>query len=96
MRPKRSRGPLPPIRVRREPPTLEEAAAAALGLSDDLQQQVEIAAGLIGVPEDEVAPAVSAQRSAPRPSTSRGPPPPSTTRVVVLRRKAAVNTLQRA
>ncbi len=96
MRPKKSRGPLPPIRIRREPPTLEEAAAAALDLSDDLQQQVEIAAGLMGVPEDEVAPMVSAQRSAPRPSTSRIAALPTPTRVVVLKRRAAGSSLRRA
>ena len=44
------------IRVRREPPTLDEAIAAAQGLSDDLEQQVAIAAGLIGMTEDEVRP----------------------------------------
>ncbi len=44
--------PLP--RVRREPPTLDEAIFAAEGLTDDLDSQVEIAAGLMGVPEDQV------------------------------------------
>ena len=39
---------LPPIRVRREPPTVNEAVAAAQDLADDVEQQVEIAAGLIG------------------------------------------------
>ena len=37
---------LPPIRVRREPPTVSEAVAAAQDLADDVEQQVEIAAGL--------------------------------------------------
>ncbi|MFC6051169.1 hypothetical protein ACFPYM_25340, partial [Methylobacterium hispanicum] len=45
---------LPPIRVRREPPTVAEAVAAAQDLADDLEQQVEIACGLIGLPADEV------------------------------------------
>ncbi|GJE25440.1 hypothetical protein [Methylobacterium organophilum] len=49
---------LPPIRVRREPPTVEEAVAAAQDLADDTEQQVEIAAGLIGLPVDEVRPHV--------------------------------------
>jgi hypothetical protein len=87
MRLKRSREPLPPIRIRCEPPTLEEAAAAALGLSDDLQQQVEIAAGLMGVPQDEVAPTVTAQRSAPAILRSRVPARSSTTHVMVLKRR---------
>lgn len=51
---------LPPIRVRREPPTIPEAISAAQDLADDLEQQVEIAAGLIGLPLDEVRPHVLA------------------------------------
>ena len=54
MRPNRK--PLPPPRVRREPPTIEEAILAAQGLTDDTQAQIEIAAGLMGVTEDEVRP----------------------------------------
>jgi hypothetical protein len=54
MRPPRK--PLPPPRVRREPPTIEEAILAAQGLTDDAQGQIEIAAGLMGVTEDEVRP----------------------------------------
>ena len=41
-------------RVRRDPPTLAEAVAAARGLTDDVQQQVEIAASLMGVPPESV------------------------------------------
>ncbi len=41
-------------RVRHETPTLEEAIAAAQGLSDELNQQAEIAASLIGLPRDQV------------------------------------------
>jgi len=47
-----------PRRVRREPPTLEEAVAAASGLSDDPQQQAEIAAALMDLPVDQVRAAV--------------------------------------
>jgi protein involved in polysaccharide export with SLBB domain len=43
-----------PRRVRRDPPTLQEAIAAARGLTDDVQQQVEIAASLMEVPEEQV------------------------------------------
>src|ERR1700736_5973832 len=39
-----------PRRVRRDPPTLDEAIFAAQGLTDDPQAQVEIAASLLGVP----------------------------------------------
>jgi hypothetical protein len=41
-------------RVRHEAPTLEEAIAAAQGLSDELNGQAEIAASLIGLPHDQV------------------------------------------
>lgn len=42
------------VRVRHEPPTLDEAIFAAQGLSDNLREQIEIAATLIGLPEDQV------------------------------------------
>ncbi len=49
----------PTRRVTRvEPPALEEAVAAAQGLTDDIDSQVEIAAQLMGLPEDEVRPVV--------------------------------------
>ncbi|MET0677579.1 MAG: hypothetical protein ABW175_17425 [Bradyrhizobium sp.] len=41
-------------RVRRDPPTLEEAIFAAVGITDDHQQQAEIAAALMGMPFEEV------------------------------------------
>ena len=44
--------------TRVEPPALEEAVAAAQGLTDDIDSQVEIAAQLMGLPEDEVRPVV--------------------------------------
>lgn len=62
---------LPPIRVRREPPTVVEAVSAAQDLADDVEQQVEIAAGLIGLPPDEVRPHVMAAAAQPKPP--RGP-----------------------
>jgi hypothetical protein len=43
-----------PRRVRNDPPTLEEAISAARGLSDDVAEQVEIAAALIDRPREEV------------------------------------------
>jgi len=43
-----------PRRVRHDPPTLAEAVAAARGLTDDIAEQVEIAASLMGLPPDEV------------------------------------------
>jgi hypothetical protein len=41
-------------RVRRDPPTLEEAIAAAQGLSDQLNEQIEIAAGFMDLPVEMV------------------------------------------
>ena len=45
-------------RVRRDPPTLEEAIYAAMGITDDLEAQAEIAASLMGLPVDAVKPEV--------------------------------------
>jgi hypothetical protein len=41
-------------RVRKDPPTIEEALIAAESMTDDLDQRVEIAASLIGAPVEEV------------------------------------------
>ena len=41
-------------RVRRDPPTLEEAIFAAMGITEDLDQQAEIAASLMGMTFDAV------------------------------------------
>jgi len=43
-----------PRRVRRDPPTLEEAIFAAAGITEDLSEQAEIAASLMGMPIDTV------------------------------------------
>lgn len=58
MRPRPKKTALPPLKVRREPPTLEEAVVAAQGLADDVESQIAIAAGLMGLTEDEVRPSV--------------------------------------
>ena len=39
-----------PRRVRRDPPTLDEAIFAATGITDDQEAQAEIAAALMGMP----------------------------------------------
>ena len=57
----------PPVRVRYDPPTLEEAVFAAQGLSDDLAEQTEIAAGLMDVTHEDVRPFIlkaAAQKAA--------------------------------
>jgi hypothetical protein len=43
-----------PRRVRRDPPTLDEAIFAAVGITDDAEQQAEIAASLMGMPYEAV------------------------------------------
>jgi hypothetical protein len=45
-------------RVRRDPPTVEEAVLAAQGLTDDLKEQMEIVASLMEVPVEEARGAV--------------------------------------
>ena len=42
------------LRVKNEPPTLEEAIFAAVGITDDLDAQAEIAASLMGLPIEAV------------------------------------------
>ena len=61
-------------RVRRDPPTLEEAIFAAVGITDDQQAQAEIAASLMGLPVEDVQAVV---KKAARPTLGR-----STTRVI--------------
>ena len=41
-------------RVRRDPPTLDEAIFAAIGITDDQDEQAEIAAALMGLPIESV------------------------------------------
>jgi hypothetical protein len=45
-------------RVRRDPPTVEEAVQAAQGLTDELSEQIEIVASLMEVSADEARNAV--------------------------------------
>jgi hypothetical protein len=44
-----------PRRVRHDPPTLAEAIAAARDIADEREAQVEIAASLMGVSQEQVA-----------------------------------------
>jgi hypothetical protein len=45
-------------RVRRDPPTVEEAVQAAQGLTDELKEQIEIVASLMEVTTDEARGAI--------------------------------------
>ena len=57
-------------RVRRDPPTLEEAIFAAAGITDDHEAQAEIAAALMGMPiEPVLAEVKKASRIASRSAT---------------------------
>jgi len=60
-----------PRRVRRDPPTLDEAIFAAIGITDDQQAQAEIAAALIGLPLDAVLAEVKKQSRANARATTR-------------------------
>ena len=78
-------------RVRQEMPTLSEAIAAARDLSDEVDAQVEIAASLMGLPQDQVRAALL--RQAPEPKEPARPVafsrPVSAQRTVVVEYKRA-------
>jgi len=79
-----------PPRVRHEPPTIEEAVAAAQDLAADPEQQVAIAAGLMGMPEDQVRSHVLSappKRTLSRPARDWAQPTRSPQVVVVRRRR---------
>lgn len=48
-----------PVKVRKEDPAIEEAIAAAMDLSDEPDEIAALAAGLMGVSEDEIRPLVA-------------------------------------
>ena len=56
--------------MRHEPPTIEEAVRAAQSLTSDLEQQVAIAAGLMGMAHDEVREHVHNQPAEPMTQSS--------------------------
>lgn len=61
-----------PRRVRHDPPTLEEAIFAAAGITDNLNEQAEIAAALMGMPIEAVTAEVKkAGRALARSSSTR-------------------------
>src|ERR1700751_4769369 len=66
-----------PRKVREIPPTLEEAFVAAECLTEDLDQKIEIAASLMGLPVEEVrgrAPNLAGQPPRASVMTGRGRP----------------------
>jgi hypothetical protein len=60
-----------PRRVRRDPPSLDEAIFAAAGISEDHQAQAEIAAALMGMPVEAVLPEVKKQARVSARATTR-------------------------
>ena len=75
-------------RTRHEPPGLDEAIAAAQSLTDQVESQVEIATQLIGLPEEQVRPAVVQAAARARRSTDLSVPArQNATRVVVVERR---------
>jgi hypothetical protein len=73
--------------IRFEPPTLDEAIFAAQGLADDVRGQTEIAAMLMGLPEEEVRAAVLKAARAPS-RLSTAPRSTAGRQVVVVERRA--------
>ena len=74
-------------RTRYDPPGLDEAIAAAQGLTDQIESQVAIAAQLIGLSEDEIRNRVllaHAQANQSRSALTRG----RQTEVVVIKRRS--------
>jgi hypothetical protein len=75
-------------RTRHDPPALEEAIAAAQGLTGQIESQIEIAAQLIGLPENEVRPRVLLARAHTR--NSRVVPAHNRqTEITVIRRRGS-------
>lgn len=77
-------------RVRYDPPTLKEAIIAAKGLSDQLLDQIEIAASLMALPVEEVRGEV--MKTAPSRTAERIVAPNSregATRSVIVERKVS-------
>ena len=74
-------------RVRREPPTLDEAIFAAAGITEVPEEQADIAAALMGLSVDEVLPEVrKATRAAARSTTVIAGEPGAKRAVIVERR----------
>lgn len=86
-----------PRRVRHDPPTLEEAIVAARDLTEDVEQQIEIAAGLMQASPDEVRAALKKLPPPRKPAatlafTNRG----GTERSVVVERKPTRRVMPRS
>ncbi len=78
-------------RVRHDPPTLQEAMSAAQGLTDELSEQIEIAASLMDLPLEEVRSEVMKAAAATRNTVQIQAPArrEGTTRTVVVERRVS-------
>ena len=77
-----------PRRVRRDPPTLDEAIFAAAGITDDHEGQAEIAAALIGMDfEPVLAEVKKTSRIAARSATRVIAGEPGAQRSIVVERR---------
>ena len=75
-----------PLRVRHEPATIDEAVLAARDLTSDIEQQIEITAGLIGMTSEEVREHVLRRPAEPRQSVGSAA---GRARAVVVERRGA-------
>jgi len=76
-------------RTRHDPPDIHEAIVAAQGLTASIDDQIEIAAQLMGLPEDQVRPMVLEAATRARPL--QAPPAslrPSSGRTVLVERRS--------
>ncbi len=83
-------------RVRRDPPTIDDAVLAAQGLSDDIDAQIEIVMSLMAVPLEQARTAVlrmGSRRDVSRVTTITGRP--GAARAVVVERRAPRRILSR-
>ena len=76
-------------RVRRDPPTLDEAIFAAAGITEDQEAQAEIAAALMGLPVESVTPEVKKIARTARSSTRVIAGEQGAQRSVVVERRVA-------
>lgn len=74
-------------RVRKDPPTLEEAVFAAQGITDDVQGQIEIASALMGLAPEQVREQVLKLKPSSTQVTKLIPTERGVARAVVVERK---------
>jgi hypothetical protein len=76
-----------PVKVRQEPPGIDEAIAAARDLATDPAEVAAIAAGFMGLPVEEVRPHVTRQRPTISIAPRTGQAPARETVVEYVRRR---------